>query len=95
MILGKLKMYGLILLGFLATAASFLMMKAQRDRARDAAERYKAKAHHANIVAKKRNENETEFRSRRAQARAEIDEGRGSSAFRNPNSMFDDPDIDK
>ena len=91
----KLKVWGLILLGYVAMGFSIVLLKKQKDRARSAAERYKAKAHHANTVAKKRNQNETEIRSRRAEARKEIDSGRGSPVFRNPGELFDDPDTDK
>lgn len=91
----KLKVWALILAGFAVTVASFLLMKNQRDKARDAAERYRAKAHHANTVAKKRNEHDIEIRSRRAEARKEIDSGRGSPVFRKPGELFEQSDDDK
>ena len=92
MILAKIKVWASILLGFVVTALGFFVMKGQRDRARDAVERYKAKAHHANIVAQKDNEIEEQTRSRRADALNEI-RGTGSSdLLANPNKWRDKPD---
>jgi len=92
MILAKFKAWAFTLLGFAVTVLGFFVMKGQRDRARDAAERYKAKAHHATVVAEQDNVIELQTRSRRADALNEI-RGTGSSdLLANPNKWKDKPD---
>lgn len=90
MILAKLKMWAFICAGYVLMALSIVLLKKRGDRAKAAAERYKAKAHRQNTIMKKQNEHEQEFRSRRADAKREIDAGRGSPIFRDPNILFND-----
>lgn len=90
----KLKVWALIFAGYAVLAVSFLLMKSQRDRARDAAERYKAQAHRANTIQRERNKNEQQIQRRRAEAQKEVEAGRGDPVFRDPNILFRDKSDD-
>jgi Flp pilus assembly protein TadB len=86
----KLYALGAIVLTVLGFLARIFFLKHQRNRARDAAEHYKAAANRARIVAEKHNEIEEQTRARRADALKELEDTGGSELFRDPNKLRDD-----
>lgn len=87
-IFAKIKAWGFTLLGFVATVLGFFVIKQNRDKWKDRAERAEAKSHRIVVAAKKENELTQETRSRRADAVNEIEEKGFSTDLANPNDRW-------
>ena len=94
--IAKLKVYGFAILAGALTVFGFLarifFLQNQNTKLRQRAEHYEAKATRARIVADKDNELEAQARSRRSDAKKEIETDSNSSVFRNPDGLWNDTD---
>lgn len=87
-----IKKYALIglgaLVGVLLIAVKYLTSLNSKLRA--TAERAEAKVHHAKVVVQETQKNESEFRSRRAQAQTEVSTKGSTSELSDPNDDWTD-----
>ena len=92
MILGKLKLYGIVIAGgaltVLLTIVKVLSMK--NSRLRERVEHAEAKVHIARVVARADTVIERQTESHRADLINELKDDNDSTGFRDPNSLWDD-----
>ena len=92
--ISKLKAYWwAVVAGVIAVMAGIIKFLTHRNsQLRERAEHAEAYAKRAKVVAERDNEIERETRSQRAEVKREIEDSGDSTAFRNPNELWDSED---